>query len=113
VSGNTIDGTLVVVNRGSPVNLTKSCRPDYVVVLTNAKYAPQVAFTSDCLAQPFTIRTGTNRLPIHVLTTYLVCHPPACTSDLPAGNYDAVLVGNGLALPEPKPISVTLSEGSA
>jgi hypothetical protein len=80
-----------------------------------------VAFTADCSIQPLAIAPGTNRLPVKVITTYLACQQhgvsvsgePSCLSSgpppLPAGNYDAVLVGAGLALPEPRPVPVTLT----
>jgi hypothetical protein len=120
-SGHSVDGTLVVVNHGTvPVNLTHVCRPDFEVALTNSNYVPQVAWAADCLARPFIIVPGVNRLPFQVTTMYLACaqsglspNDPAClptgSPPLPVGNYVAVLVGNGLALPEPRPISVTLT----
>lgn len=124
-SGTTIDGTLLVINHGKmPVNLTKGCRPGYEVVLTNSRYVPQVAWPQDCLARSFLIVPGTNRLSLQVLTSYLGCRQagppttePKCLSSgpspLPAGNYDAVLVGGGLPLPEPQPVAVTVTRGSA
>lgn len=124
-SGRPIGGALIVVNHGAvPINLTKTCRPNFVVVLTSSTYTPQVAWPSDCAVGPFTIAPGTNRFPVQVTTTYLGCHQsgppstvPRCLSSgppsLPAGNYDAVLVGNGLALPKPQPVAVTLTTSSA
>jgi len=120
-SGHSINGTLLVVNRGTiPINLTKACRPDFVVALTNSNYVPQVAFATVCSGRPFTIAPGANHLHVDVTTTYLGCRQggspstvPNCLSDepppLPAGNYDAVLIGDGLALPEPRPVPVTLT----
>lgn len=124
-AGHPIDATLLVVNHSATaINLTKTCRPSFVVALTNRTYIPRVAFTTDCSSQPFAIVPGTTRLPIKVITTYLGCQQggstvsgqPACVGDeappLPAGRYDAVMVGNGgLALPEPLPVPVTLTRG--
>ncbi len=120
--GRVLNGTLVVVNDGTaPINLTKPCRPDFVVALTNSSYAPQVAFATMCSSAPLIIASGTNRFPIQVMTTYVGCSPggpqapePACTANggpppLPGGNYDAVLIGFVLPLPEPHPVAVQLT----
>jgi hypothetical protein len=124
-SGQSIGGSLLVVNHGgAPINLTKMCRPDFVVALTSSSYTPIVAWAANCSGLPFIIAPGTNRLPLKVITTYLGCSQggrpstePKCTSTgpppLPTGNYDAVLFGDGLALPKPQPISVTLTKGLA
>jgi hypothetical protein len=123
ISGHNIDGTLLVINHGTtPINLTKSCKPGYVVALTSSRYSPQVAFTTSCSSLGFVIAPGTNRLPFRAITTYLDCQQvetqttePKCTHNgpppLPAGTYEAVLYGSGLALPKPRPVSVTLTRG--
>jgi hypothetical protein len=124
-AGHPIDGTLQVFNHGAAaINLTKTCLPSFVVALTNSKYRPQVAFTTACSGQPLVIASGTTRLPVKVITTYLGCHQsgppsiePKCLSSgpppLPAGSYDAVMVGSGdLALPEPQPVPVILTRGT-
>ena len=123
-SGHSIDGVLLVVNHGSvPINLTKMCQPDFVVVLTSSNCLPQVAFAAMCSFHPFIILPGNNRLPFQVITTYYGCQngglpspEPKCLSDgpppLPRGNYDAVLIGDGLGLPEPRPIPVMLAAGT-
>jgi hypothetical protein len=124
-AGRPIDGTLLVFNHGAAaINLNKGCRPSFVVALTNSKYVPQVAFAAVCSSAPLNIAPGTNTLPISITTTYLQCQPvgssgpdhPACVGDeappLPIGSYDAVLIGDGLALPEPQPVPVTLTKGS-
>ena len=125
-AGTEIKGTLVVINASyAPVNLTHGCRPDYVVVLTNRQFPPDVAFTSACSGASFIIRPGVNRLAVTVLTTVLNCvqiaklatpQHPACprsrhggTPALPPGRYEAVLVGAGLPLPAPAPVLVSLS----
>jgi hypothetical protein len=123
VLGHPIDGALVVVNHGTtPINLTKDCKPDFVIALTNGTYKPIVAFALICSTQPFIIQPGTNRLPFQVVTTYLGCGNgagpsavPACIHNmpppLPTGTYDAVLIGDGsLPLPEPRPVAITLTE---
>jgi len=52
-SGRSIDGAVLVVNHGAvPINLTKTCRPDFVVVLTSSSYTPQVAWAAVCSARP-------------------------------------------------------------
>lgn len=116
-------GTLLVVNHtAASMNLTKTCQPSYAVALTNSKYAPRVAFATVCSSAPFVIAPGTNRFPISITTTYLACQQsPSSSSDLPtciksgapplpAGTYDAVLIGDGLALPRPQPVPVVLVE---
>jgi hypothetical protein len=128
-AGTEIKGTLVVISSSqAPVNLTHGCRPDYVVVLTSRRFPPDVAFSSDCSGAPFIIRPGENRIAITVLTTFLSCvqiarlatpQRPAClphhrgTPPLPAGRYEAVLVGEGLPLPAPAPVLVSLSAAPA
>jgi hypothetical protein len=120
-SGRSLDGALIVVNHSTrSINLTHPCRPEFTVALTNSRYMPLVAFTTGCSDQAFMVKPGTNRLPLHVTTTYLACGQtpssstkPRCTSSgpppLPPGIYDAVLIGFGLRLPEPQPVAVTLT----
>jgi hypothetical protein len=122
-SGHSISGTLLVVNHGAtPINLTKSCEPGYEVALTSSSYRPQVAFNASCSTRGLVMAPGINRLPIHVVTTYLACQQgdsqsvePECTDSgappLPAGRYQAVLFGDGLPLPKPRPFSVILTTG--
>ena len=121
-AGARIAGTLLVINHGrKPVNLNHGCGPKFAVVLIGPRYQPQVAFTSDCSVRPFIMRPGVNRIRFTLLTTYLVCAARAhlvngehtCGKDgtmppLPAGRYRAVLVGSGLPLPAPEPVTVTL-----
>jgi hypothetical protein len=120
-AGKPIPGTLLVINHtAASINLTKTCRPSYAVALTNSKYVPRVAFATVCSSAPFVIAPGTNRFPISITTTYLACgQSPSSSSDLPtciksgapplpAGTYDAVLIGDGLALPRPQPVPVVL-----
>ena len=122
-SGTPIKGTLVVINRSrTPVNLTRACPPKYTVVLTNREFPPDAAFAADCSGAPFVIAPGENRLAVTVQTTYLACTQsgqatrriPACTHGgqpppLPAGRYEAVLVGSELRLPPPTPVPVILT----
>jgi hypothetical protein len=124
-AGTPIRATLIVTYRGrAPINLTHECRPQYAVVVTNHRFPPAVAFTSDCKLLPFIIKPGENRLAATVETTYLNCsevagqatrRSPACLPGrptmppLPAGRYEAVLVGEGLPLPAPAPVPVILA----
>ncbi len=121
-SGVAIKGTLLVINHGrKAINLNRGCRPKYEVVLTAPHYLPAIAFPADCSGQPFIIKPGPNRIGVTVLTTYLACSGSkhlmhgehACLRGnrmppLPAGRYRAVLVGDGLPLPAPASVAVTL-----
>ena len=71
-AGTAIAGTLVVTNRSSnPINLTKQCEPDYVIVIRNRAINQEPAFTTSCVSQPLILHPGVNRFPISVTTTYL------------------------------------------
>jgi hypothetical protein len=122
-AGTPVDAVLMVTNHAStPINLTKTCRPQFAVVLARGASVYRVAFAQACSSAPFTMVPGVNRIPSAVLTTYSSCGPsrghppkggPACVHGgpppLPAGSYRAVLEGSGdLALPEPAPVTVTL-----
>jgi hypothetical protein len=121
-TGTPIKGTLLVVNDGrTPINLNHGCRPKFAVVLAGRHYRPSVAFSAECSVKPFILRPGPNRFRITVMTTYLMCAGKkdlasgehACLAGhrmppLPAGHYRAFLVGDGLALPAPIPVAVTL-----
>lgn len=127
-AGTPIKGWLVVTYRGrAPINLNRGCRPHYAVVVTNHRFPPDVAFPADCSTAPFVIRPGQNRLAVTVITTYDRCAQvasqatssmPACLQGrqimppLPPGQYEAVLVGDGLPLPAPAPIPVSLAAAS-
>ena len=122
-AGTPVDATLVVTNHTStPINLTRTCRPQFAVVLARGAKVYGVAFAAVCSSEPLTIVPGVNTLSTTVLTTYSSCEPPgghptgggpACVHGgpppLPAGTYRAVLQGSGdLALPEPTPARLTL-----
>ncbi len=127
-AGTSIKGWLVVTYRGqAPINLNRGCQPRFAVVLTNHRFPADVAFPQDCSAAPFMIDPGENRLAVTVDTTYRECaqvaaqatrDEPVCRHGrqimppLPAGRYEAVLVGDGLPLPAPDPIPVSLTAGS-
>jgi len=126
VAGSPIEGTLVVTNSSSTaINLTRECRPQYEVTLTNSRFPPAYAFLTSCTDAPFVIHPGVTRLPITVRTTYLSCTNtptsgadssfPKCTATgdpaMPDGTYEAILVGDQLPLPAPKPVVVTLVAG--
>ena len=124
-AGTAIKGALVVTYRGrAPLNLNRlnpngaglTCRPQFALALTNQRIPPTVAFPQPCSQRPFLIKPGVNRLPVTVPTTCQVSNQaPACPGGrrqlppLPAGRYEAVLIGDGLALPAPAPVPVTLS----
>ena len=125
-AGTTIAGTLIVTNASSnSVNLTQRCEPHYAVVIGNRIVQQEPAFTKSCSSQPLNLHPGANRFPISVTTTYFECLQPGgnsasplpkCSANgeppaLPAGRYTTVLYGGGdLALPEPAPVNVTLTE---
>ena len=124
VAGMPISGFLVVANRGSKtINLTHGCRPSFAVGLTkNPHSVPAVNFALPCSAASFLISPGMHRLAITVETTYSSCAAPGGSSavtmarclpggrepPLPAGTYEAMLVGSGIALPAPHPVAVRL-----
>jgi hypothetical protein len=124
-AGTPIKATLLVTYRGrAPINLTHGCRPQYAVVVTNHRFPPAAVFATDCALRPFVIKPGDNRFAVIVETTYLSCsevasqatrRSPACLPGrqpmppLPAGRYEAVLVGEGLPLPAPAPVPVILA----
>jgi hypothetical protein len=122
--GTPLRGTLVVTDDTAiAVSLTHGCRPSFAVVLVDRHLVNRVAFAPSCLHTPLVIEPGVNRLAVEVLTSYSACgsptpHPaaglPVCVRggppELPAGRYQAVLEGSGnLRLPEPRPVTVTLS----
>ena len=127
-AGTPIKGTLIVTYRGrAPIDLNRQCRPKYAVVVTNRRFPPAAAFSTECSRAPFIIRPGVNRLAFTVITTYDACSEvasqatsssPACRPGahpmppLPHGRYQAVLVGGGgLPLPAPAPVPVILDPG--
>lgn len=124
-AGHVIHGTLVVHSTAShPVNLTRTCRPAFAVVVHNAAVQQMPGFAAACSSEPFVVKPGTNRYPVIVTTTSFGClapggmsaasSTPLCTDGkpppLPPGRYHTVLVGSGdLALPQPPPVVVTLT----
>jgi hypothetical protein len=125
VAGARLRATLVVTNRGPrPINLTRRCYPGFLIELTNRHIAPQVSFASPCLNRPFLIEPGTTRFPRTIFTREGCTaagasspSTPACPASggqpaLPPGRYRAVLVGDGIALPAPAPVAVTLVAGA-
>jgi len=124
-AGTPIHGVLVVTYRGHvAINLNRGCRPQFAVAITNHRIPLNVAFPTVCSARPFIIKPGVNRLRFTVITTYNQCTQdanqatsttPACMHGLqlmpplPAGRYEAVLVGDALPLPAPAPVPVVLA----
>lgn len=124
VSGQPISGTLVVTSKApAPINLTRTCRPDFQVVIGNGSITQHPGFAAVCGLQPFYIQPGINRFPITVITTYLGCEQPGGSSavstptcvkngppPLPPGIYHTALFGSGATpLPKPAPVEVTLT----
>jgi hypothetical protein len=113
-AGRTLHGDLVVTNRtGSPVDLTAlsphGCRPQFAVALVNAKVHPIVAFPTLCDARPLVLAPGATRLPFDVLASSDDCGRRPSPCSVPAGKYRAELFADGqLALPAPKPVTVTV-----
>jgi hypothetical protein len=122
VGGPPIEGALVISNAGDGISLsTAGCMPDFVVVLTNREYSPDVVWATDCAVGRSVSRHGTTRLPFTLETTYLSCQPGGygpgvrpCTATgqappLPAGVYQAVVEWEGPApLPPAQPVAVTV-----
>jgi hypothetical protein len=123
-AGQTIHGTLVVMNRGRrSIDLNAGCGVKYTVVLHRpTSPPPTVGFFDTCTGRDFLIRPGRNDLKVQIITTYRGCTEtpsqatathPACTSSgpppLPLGRYATVLVGTALALPQPRSVTITLS----
>jgi hypothetical protein len=123
-AGTPIRGTLIVTNHGrKTVNLTRACRPYLGVTLAGHGLPVVPPFPADCSGAPFLIKPGVTRLAVTVRTTYSGCttskhtavHTPACLPGnrmppLPAGRYQAVLIGSGdLPLPPATPVGVLLT----
>lgn len=89
-AGQAIQGTLLVDNPGSPIDLTRlatvevhpgdartarltGCRPAVAVGLSNRDVTQEPAFAFSCMPRPFLILHGTTRIPVTVITTYLGC----------------------------------------
>jgi len=122
-AGTSIPGTLLVTNSSSrPITLApRFCQPIYEVVLTSKQIPADPAFPAACWGgKRYIFKPGRTRLPITVITTYSGCSEhgrgtirmPRCLGNrvppLPAGHYEAILVGLGLHLPAPVPVLVTL-----
>ncbi len=128
LAGTPIKGTLLVIYTGrKPINIDRPCGSHDTVVLTNRRFpdASEVPFLLDCSTSPVIIKPGENRLAVTVPTTYWQCSEvasqatsssPACPPGhrmppLPAGQYQAVLVGDSLAIPAPAPVRVVIYNG--
>jgi hypothetical protein len=127
-AGSTKDGTLILTNRtGTAIDLAaltpNHCTPKFEIVLTNAAHPPSAQFTLECGAAPFIVVPGSNAFPFKVASSFSRCSTnavvtpdlPPCLNDptlgvmvppLPPGRYRAVLVGDELAIPPPKPVAI-------
>ena len=116
VAGSPISGTLVVVNHGAKrMELTSSCGPGFYVTLVRPQGTTSSLYAGECSPRPFiTVSPGTNRFPVTVSTDDCPAggdsSAPACPP-LPPSRYETMLVGFGIALPEPRPVFVTLVAG--
>ncbi|MEQ1699406.1 MAG: hypothetical protein ABMA25_04810 [Ilumatobacteraceae bacterium] len=135
VAGEALEGWLVIDNNtGSAIDISQNgCAPKWAVRLTNASVPPSAMFTADCRIDPTTstLPTGTTRLPVTATAVYAGCSGgpasasattflPACLADsdnrippLPAGEYEAVLVGDLPGIPTPAPVKITVLEPTA
>jgi hypothetical protein len=139
VPGQLIKGTFVVINPGSPFNLTQlahpagelspdHCRPAFQVYLASGPVNNESGFTMNCVNGSFVIAHGTTQLPFTARTDYSRCTTtgiptpdfPVCPASrmsplpefppLPPGSYEAMLVWSDVVpLPPPKPVSVVLA----
>jgi hypothetical protein len=130
-AGRPINGVAIVTNAsGHPLTIA-DCNGAWLQVgLSNARIRYSPAWL-DCLSVPGTVlRPGTTRIPITVRTTYDSCTQrassatdglPACQRGphgetsmppLPPGNYrtaTGILDPDGLHVPTPEPVQVTLT----
>jgi hypothetical protein len=131
VAGSPIKGSLVITNPGPAVNLTRlepsGCMPGFGVYLTNGTISNPPAFAADCIDKPLVIAQGTTTLPFTISTMYEACTQqsaettpefPMCLSSgmppLPPGTYQATIEWSPtVPLPQPRPVTVTLTVGSS
>ena len=124
VAGGTFAGELLVDNRtDGPVHLLDGeCQPKWTVALVGADgVSHEVAFPAICHPEPLTFPPGLTRLPFAVAATYHQCTPspppgsgalpclppPGGMPPLPAGRYEARLVGTSPSLTAaPVPVEV-------
>jgi hypothetical protein len=110
VAGKTIAGQLTVINNsGRALTAGFVCPGNFFAVgLSNRQFPPDIAFSGVGCRDPFTLPTGTTIRSFAVQTTYATV---AGLLALPAGRYQASLIVDGLPIPTPPSISVTLSPG--
>ena len=101
-AGQAIQGTLLVDNSGSPIDLTElatielhpgdtrtarltECRPAVAVGLSNRDVTQEPAFAFSCSPLHFSIVHGTTRIPVTVTTTYLGCQQLGDVGITPGG----------------------------
>lgn len=123
VAGQSLKATLVVNNPGSAINLTRVCRPAFLVDLVGSSARQDFGFTSDCMSGPFMVRRGTSRFSIPMVTTYSGCISPGgqsiiplpnCSTSgppsLPPGKYTTqVEWSETVPLPKPRPLTVLIT----
>jgi hypothetical protein len=122
VAGQSSKATLVVNNPGSAINLTRVCRPAFVVDLVGSSARQDFGFPLVCSAMPFMVRHGTSRFSIPMITTYWAVHPggqpsissPSCSASgpppLPPGKYTTQIEwSETVPLPKPRPLTVLIT----
>ena len=128
VASDVLAGWLVIDNAtGHDIDTRQDgCAPKWGVSLTNAGVPPSVGFTWECLMDPAksTIAQGITRLPLAVSASYSECTRDPVGTDsgmlaclpepgnpappLPAGEYQAVFVGDLPGIPTPAPVAITV-----
>ena len=125
-AGTAIEGQLIVTNNGTqPIARApgRSCSASFIVVLESPTYTPQIAWAaSACILRPSTPEPvwppGVTSIPFTIITNYstcggrpltITCRPDGGPPPLPRGAYHTFVASNGMALPQPQPITVTLS----
>ena len=125
-SGTPIAGELLVTNDGSqPIARApgRSCSTTFVVALESPTYTPDIAWTAAaCTLGPGTPEPvwppGLTTIPFTIITTYngcggqpqtIPCAPHGGPPALPSGTYHTFVDSNGMALPQPAQLTVTLT----
>lgn len=123
-AGEAIPATVAITNPGATVDISEhGCQPQFAIVLDDGRSRPVVAWPQRCVLGSRVIPHGTTRLSASVSTSQRACEPggpanglPGCiglsSPPLPAGQYQAILVWDGVvALPPAQPVPVTLVAG--
>jgi hypothetical protein len=123
-AGTTIQGDMLVTNGGNkPIARApgRSCAASFVVALESPTYKPAIAWAADaCELSPGVPvpvwAPGVTSVPFTISTTYTCGGQPStadpCTDHwpplLPPGTYHTFVASNGMALPQPRSVNVTV-----